>query len=189
MGDSESPAIQSDERSDSQGHLWSSSQTAAIILLAAVCTVFVWNAYHPEDIYLSDLKYETPISDRLVPQNDRSASGDTLAIHETYYPKGIGVHANSEIHLRFLPNQYKFFVTEVGIDKAVPADSGASVIFQILCDGTVMYESPVMKPGMPPRYARVCIEGRNTLALKVTDAGDGNEADHANWAMARFVAR
>ena len=59
----------------------------------------------------------------------------------------------------------------------------------MLSDGTLLYESPVMKPGMSPRLVYVPIRGRRSLTLIVSDAGDGNQADHADWAMARFIAR
>jgi len=168
---------------------WTPRRIAALIVLAVLCGVLVWNAYSPEDIFLSDLKYETLVSDRMVPQNDRSVDGNTLQIGKTYYPKGIGTHARSEITYRFLPPGYRYFVAEVGIDAEVPEDSPASVVFSVFSDGTVMYESPVMKPGMPPRFVRVCLAGRRSITLKVSDAGDGIEGDHADWAMARFVAR
>ncbi|HQH73039.1 MAG TPA: NPCBM/NEW2 domain-containing protein [bacterium] len=168
---------------------WTPRRIAALVMLAVLCGILVWNAYSPEDIFLSDLKYEVPLGDRMVPLNDRSVEGNTITIDKTYYPKGIGVHANSEISYRFLPTGYRYFVAEVGIDAEVPADSPASAVFSVFSDGTLMYESPVMKPGMPPRFVRVCIDGRHSIVLKVSDAGDGIEGDHADWAMARFVAR
>lgn len=171
---------------------WTPSRISAVILLAALCGVLVWNAYHLEDIYLTELKYEVLKSERFDPQKELSVEGNTITIQNgeipTYYPRGIGVHANSEIAFRFLPNGYRYFVAEVGIDKEVPANNPSSAIFIVESDGTVMYESPVMRAGMAPRYVRVCIEGRKSLTLKVTDAGDGNEGDHADWAMARFTA-
>jgi hypothetical protein len=168
---------------------WTSSNVAAIILLVFICSILVWNAYHPEDIFLSDLKYEAVLVEQIEPQNDTSAGGNTITIHKTYYPKGVGVHANSEIQIRFIPNNYKFFITEIGMDNQAGDDPTASVCFFIYSDGTLLYESPVMTPKMAPRFVRVPIEGRNSLTLKVTDAGDGKAADLANWAMARFTYR
>ena len=170
---------------------WTSSRIASVILLLVLCSVFVWNAYHPEDIFVGDLKFETVKAERFDPQKDTSVEGNTITIQRgeipTFYPRGLGVHANSEIYIRFLPDGYHYFVTEVGIDKEVPVGSPSSVIFTVESDGTVLYESPVLRAGMAPRFVRVSIDGRSTLTLKVTDAGDGIEGDHADWAMARFT--
>ncbi len=176
-----------------QNSEWTSRQIAAVILLFALCGVLVWNAYHPEDVYVTEVKMEYLQADRFDPQKDTSVEGNTIAILRgdtpIFYPRGIGVHANTEIFLRFLPDGRRFFVAEVGIDKEVPENSPSSVIFTVESDGTVLYESPVMRRGMAPRMVRVCIDGRTTLTLKASDAGDGNEGDHADWAMARFTAQ
>lgn len=171
---------------------WTSGQVASLILLLVICAVLVWNAYHPQDIYLGDLSFETLVGDKYEPRKDTSVLGKTLQIHTTYYPKGVGTHANSEIHTRFIPEGYSFFAAEIGVDAEVGPNSPASVIFSVYAggaDGTLLYESPVLRAGMPPRLVYVPVRGRRSLTLVVRDAGDGNEADHADWAMARFIAR
>ncbi|MGC9329058.1 MAG: NPCBM/NEW2 domain-containing protein [Candidatus Hinthialibacter sp.] len=187
------PANQTEDSELVENREWTPSRIAALVLLVILCGVLVWNAYHPEDVYFSDLKFEVLQSDRFEPQKDQSVEGNTLTIQHgdtpTYYPRGVGVHANSEIFLKFLPNGYRFFVAEIGVDKEAAEIGSSSVVFQILSDGTLMYESPVLRAGMAPRFVRVCIEGRETLTLKVSDAGDGHEGDHADWAMARFTVQ
>ncbi len=167
---------------------WTPGQIAAVVILTVLCAVLVWNAYSPEDIYLSDLTFEVLEQERFEMRKDTSVEGDTIAIDKTYYPKGVGVHANSTLFVRFIPHGYRHFVAEIGIDKEVPPEMDSSVVFSVIADGTLLYESPVLKQGMPPRLVHVPIAGRKTLTLNVTDAGDGNEGDRANWAMARFIA-
>ncbi len=176
----------SDCQSGKRGE-WTAGRTAAIILLAVFCGVLVWNAYTPADIFFNDLKYEVMVGDRFQPRDDASVEGNPLRIQDTFYPKGLGVHANSEIFLRFIPDGYSFFMAEIGIDHEVGEESPASVIFTVMSDGTLMYESPVIQAGMPPRQIYVHVKGRKTLTLKVSDAVDGNEGDHADWALARFT--
>lgn len=172
---------------------WTPSRISAVILLIALCGVLVWNAYHPEDVFFSDLKYEVMQSERFEPQKDTSVEGNTITMLQgetpIFYPRGLGVHANTEIQLRFLPNGYRFFEAEVGIDRETPEGAPSSVIFTVESDGTILYESPVMRRGMAPRFVRVCLDGRNSITLRAADAGDGNEGDRADWAMARFTAR
>ncbi len=168
---------------------WTAGRLAALIVLAIVCAVLVWNAYTPIDIFFTDLKYEVLAGDRFDPRSDATVEGNPLRIYHTFYPKGLGVHANSEVFLRFIPDGYSFFTAEIGVDHEAGEESSASVIFTVLSDGTLLYESPIMKSGMPPRQIYVHVKNRKTLTLKVTDAGDGNDSDHADWAMARFLAR
>ncbi|MEW6237942.1 MAG: NPCBM/NEW2 domain-containing protein [Candidatus Omnitrophota bacterium] len=169
---------------------WTAGRVASIVLLAILCGALVWNAYSPEDIFFSDLKYELLVGEKFEPQKDVSVQGRTLQIGQSYYPKGMGVHANSELNLRFVPESYSYFAAEIGIDAEVPADSPAAVVFSVFSDGTQLYESPIMKPGMPPRLVYVPIRGRRTLTLKAIAADDGaKEGAHADWAMARFIAR
>lgn len=174
----------------SAGNAWTTERIAAVILLFLLCSVLVWKAYSPESISLSDIKFEVlDFSSGFEPVLDHSFAGSSMQIKTTAYPKGICTKANMSISCRFIPNGYSFFSTEIGIDAALPADNKASVIFQILADGALLYESPVMKSGMDPRFVRVPVRGRKELVLRTVDAGDGNEQDYGNWALCRFDYR
>ncbi len=177
---------QQEERSSSRNE-WTPSRVAAVILFAIFCAVLVWNAYSPEDIYYGDLKFEVDKSEEYEPRVDQSLFEKTIQIGETYYPKGISTFGNSEISLRFVPETHSYFTAEIGIDAEMGEDSPASVVFTVMSDGTVLYQSPVMRAGMAPRLVYVPIRGRRTVILKTSDAGDGNEDDYAHWAVARFV--
>lgn len=174
---------------------WTAGGIAAVILMAAFASILIQETYQPDDVFISDLPYEVLASEDPEPLDDagfpleEEGEPRPLQIHNTFYPKGIAVAANAEIELREWPPGYRFFRAEVGIDGAAVPGGPASVIFTVLADGTVLYESPVMRAGMPPRLIYVPIDdNRNSLTLRVTDAGDGQVADHAVWAMARFTA-
>jgi hypothetical protein len=168
---------------------WTTERVVAIIVLFLLCCILVWKAYSPEDVYLSDIKYETlAIAEGYDPVSDQNQNGTSIQIKTTTYPKGISTKAHTIISCRFIPDGYAFFVTEVGINPS-PEAFEASVIFRILADGALLYESPVMKEGMDPRLVRVPIRGRHELILEAQDAGDGNAGDYANWAMSRFEYR
>jgi hypothetical protein len=167
---------------------WTVERVVALVLLFLLCAVLVWKAYNPEDIYLSDLKYEVLASpEGYEPGKDQNFQKETLRIKDTFYPKGFCVKPDGVISCRFIPNGYDFFVAEVGVDAM--AGENASVVFQVIADGTVLYESPVMRRDMPPRLVRVPIRGRNELLLHVFDGGDGNAEDVGNWALSRFEYR
>jgi hypothetical protein len=48
----------------------------------------------------------------------------------------------------------------------------------------VIYESPVMRGDSEPQRVDLDVLGVERLTLRVTDAGDGNNSDHADWADA-----
>jgi len=140
--------------------------------------------------YLSQL---TPVEARestvLAPpqpyQMDRSCQGDALSIAGSRYPWGIGVHADSELTFA-LGGRYQEFRAAVGIDSRI-GDKG-SVRFIVLGDGKPLYESPVVKGSDgKPREVQAAVAGVKLLTLKVTDAGDLDLGDVANWGSARVL--
>lgn len=180
---------------------WTASQSASVILLVAFCGIILYNAYSPEDIYISDLQYEVITADLYDPRNDESLFGNLLSIQTneqpSFYAKGISVHANSEIFIRFVPDGYTHFAAEIGID-ALSGSENSSVVMSVFAggsegktgsSGTLLYESPVLRSNLNPRYIEVPVYGRRSLTITVRDAGDGNTDDMASWAMARFIQR
>ncbi len=98
--------------------------------------------------------------------------------------KGLGAHANSEI-VYDLAGKYSQFQTEVGIDDEV--GSAGSVVFQVVVDGVVKFQSGVLNGSSATVPVDVSVAGAQALKLVVTDGGDGTADDHADWANARLV--
>lgn len=180
---------------------WTAGQSASFVLIIILCGIILYNAYSPEDIYISDLQYEVITAELYDPRNDESAVGKPLTIQvkeqPSFYAKGIGLHANSEIFVRFVPDGYTHFAAEIGVD-AVSGNSESSIIFMVYAggsegktgtSGTLLYESPVLKANMNPLYIEAPVYGRRSLTLTVRDAMDGNNGDFAVWGMARFMKR
>jgi glucose/arabinose dehydrogenase len=118
--------------------------------------------------------------------NGGGAAGDgrPLSIAGVRYEHGLGVHALSD--LRFtIPDGCTGFRAATGIDDEVPA-GGGSVVFQVWDEtATLLAQTPVLRRDDP--FATVItadITGVSTLRLVVTDAGDGGDGDHADWAAA-----
>ncbi|WP_329000183.1 NPCBM/NEW2 domain-containing protein [Kribbella sp. NBC_00709] len=97
------------------------------------------------------------------------------------YAKGIGTHANSDIVYRLDPADVRFSAT-VGVDDFQRNSPYSSVIFQVEADGRLIYEWPVMRGDSEPQRVDLDVLGVQQLTLRVTDAGDGNNSDHADWA-------
>jgi glucose/arabinose dehydrogenase len=142
-------------------------------------------------VYLSDLNYTVVANGWGPPEKDRSngetgaADGHTITLNGTTYAKGLGVHANSDVRLN-LNGAYTQFTSDVGVDDE--AGNNGSVDFQIYVDNVLKYDSGTMT-GASATQSTPAIDliGASTLRLVVTDAGNGNTYDHADWAGAQLI--
>lgn len=58
--------------------------------------------------------------------------------------------------------------------------------FEVWTDGENLYDSGMMTGTVPARRVGVPLNGRLTLRLFVSAAGDNVHGDHASWAGASF---
>jgi hypothetical protein len=84
-----------------------------------------------------------------------------------------------------LGGQYKTFLADVGVDDEVGANG--TVVFQVSADGAQLFDSGTLDGGGTPKQVSVDVTGKQELVLVVTDSGDGNGSDHADWAGARLL--
>jgi len=185
----DTPATHTSDTAQSPGNEWNASHAAGLLLLLAFGIIVVWNAYHPEDVFYHDLDYEVIDRGDYLPLEDKSSTGKTLHIggSNTYYPRGIAVHAPTTLRLRFIPENYTWFMAEIGLDAESPESAGGSVIFRVIGDGAILYQSKVITAGTHPMRIFVPIKTVNTLTLETLTTDDGSNGDNAIWAMPRFV--
>ena len=119
--------------------------------------------------------------------NGETAQGDghTISIDGIQYPKGLGVHADSVVQYD-LEGRCSAFAAVVGVDDEVYPNG--SVVFQVFGDDVKLYDSGILLTSSA-RSIAVDLTGRRELRLVVTDAGDGNNSDHADWANARITCQ
>jgi glucose/arabinose dehydrogenase len=141
--------------------------------------------------YLSDLSWVGTPSNGWGPvekdtSNGDSAAGDGLpiTIRGVTYPKGIGCHAPSQITYN-LAGRYTRFVSDVGVDDETLGQG--SVVFQVWTDGVKVFDSGVVTGTSPVQTVNVNVVGKNQLQLVVTNANDGQNDDHSDWAGARLT--
>ncbi|MCX4908935.1 glycoside hydrolase family 2 TIM barrel-domain containing protein [Streptomyces sp. NBC_00878] len=120
--------------------------------------------------------------------NGESAPGDgkPLTIGGTSYDKGIGVHADSVVTV-YLGGACSAFTAEIGLDDEV--GDGGSTAFEVLADGKKVYGSEVLTGKDAAVSVRAPVAGAERLTLRVTDGGDGNAHDHADWGAATLHCR
>jgi hypothetical protein len=140
--------------------------------------------------YLSDLAYAvTPINGWGAVEKDKSngelgaTDGNAITLKGVTYAKGLGVHAYSEITYN-LNGAYKNFLTDIGLDDE---KTGGSVTFQVWLDGVLAFDSGLMTSASAIQSLNLSVVGKNQLKLIVTNGGDDNGDDHADWAGARLT--
>lgn len=112
-----------------------------------------------------------------------AGDGNTLTLNGKTYRRGFGAHAYSELRfaLRDANNTTcTRFTADIGVDDEV--GSRGSVVFHVFLDGKKVYESGVMTGASATKQIDVPISGQRELRMVVTDAGDGMDFDHADWA-------
>jgi alpha-galactosidase len=118
--------------------------------------------------------------------NGESKAGDghPITIEGVVYPKGLGVHAFSTVEF-YTAGQCSTVDTFAGVDD----EKGpiGSVDFQIWADGVLLADSGVMTGKLPAVHFTVDASLATTVRLVVTDAGDGINSDHADWAGATLT--
>ena len=121
----------------------------------------------------------TPNNDGL-PRLDTDVEGNSLRLGGRKYRKGIGTHAPSEITYK-LQKQYDRFTAMIGC-----AEANGTVLFKIFGDGKLLFSSSQMRGLREVQQVDIPLENIDVLMLQVTDAGDSNTSDMANWADARL---
>jgi hypothetical protein len=114
-----------------------------------------------------------------------AGDGGTITLDGNNYAKGLGVYAPSEIRYTLGGVCTGHFIADVGVDDA--AGNQGSAIFQVYLDDAKVFDSSLMRGSDLRKAIRTSIAGKQVLRLVVTDGGDGNAADMADWAGARVT--
>lgn len=129
--------------------------------------------------FISEQAYGTRQTNRTV----QSSFGgpykwNRLSVQYLFYDRGIGSHANSR-YVYDIGGHFNRFTADYGID----TESGvkASAVFEVYGDGNLLFRSEKMGRFDLPRHIDVPVIGVKRLMLIITDAGDGNYDDHADW--------
>lgn len=138
--------------------------------------------------YLSDMPFEhsehRPYLDGgAPPTRDVGVAQFPLAMDDRRIRKGIQVHPYTKID--FSAAGYQRFLATIGVDDA--AGENASVVFRLLVDGRVVFESPEMTATSPPLEVNVALSEAKVVSME-TDFGRRADVDDlADWGDARLV--
>jgi NPCBM/NEW2 domain len=113
---------------------------------------------------------------------DRTDDGRTIILNGAPYLKGLGAHAASQVRYVLSADCPRVLKAWVGVDDE--AGSRGSVAFRVFANATKVYDSGVMTGASATRHVDVSIGRATELQLVVTNGGDDNKYDHADWANA-----
>lgn len=111
---------------------------------------------------------------------NQAGDGNPITINGQVYPDGLGAHAPSLVRV-YLGGGCTSFSSVVGLDDEFAT---GSITFEVHGDGKTLASTDVLRHGAPAQTLNVPLKGVQVLDLVVTDGGDGNNTDHADWANA-----
>ncbi len=142
-------------------------------------------AQNEKIVWLDELQVRRMTTGWGRPQAKKSIDGNPLKLDGKVFDRGVGTHSNSTFTL-LLDGNVNNFQAVVGIDDEVGSNPQASVEFKLIGDDKVLWQSGIMKSDTPAKEVKVDLKGVKKFILEVTDAGDGFNYDHSDWADARF---
>ncbi|MFG2877714.1 NPCBM/NEW2 domain-containing protein [Streptomyces sp. NPDC048337] len=140
------------------------------------------------DGYLSDLQWVSATNGwgpvEIDRSNGKQAAGDgtPIAFDGVTYPKGLGVHAPSEV-VYHLGGRAARFTALVGIDDFSTKQSSAGATRAIVRgDGRTLLTTPTLTGAGGPIPIDLDVTGIRLLHLVVEDANARSSFDHTSWA-------
>ena len=156
--------------------------TVALLFLAGHIPCFAQSGV--QTVWLDQLDLSAATQGYGAPGKNHTVDGKTMSIAGVTYERGFGTHAESSLLIQ-LDGKSKSFTAQVGIDDEIKGHEPASE-FILMADGKNIWSSGVMRLGDKAKTCKVSLTGVQKLELVVTDGGNGNYYDHADWADAKF---
>ena len=161
-------------------------KVAAIIGLIIIFGLMGMGQVSAQTVWLDELDLSAATQGYGVPMKNKSLDGKTLTIAGKTFERGFATHSVSSL-LILLDGKATSFTAQVGIDDEV-AGHDPAVDFQLVGDGKQLWSSGIMRLGDAAKPCSVQLSGVKKLELVVTDGGNGNYYDHAEWVDAKFEA-
>ncbi len=154
------------------------------IALFFTCYIITISSALAQTVWLDELDLSAATQGYGVPASNKTVDGRVFTIAGKTYDRGFGTHAESSLTI-LLEGKAIEFTAKVGMDDEVSGHQPASE-FVVYGDGKKLWSSGVMRLRDEARACSVSLAGVKKLELVVTDGGNGNYYDHADWADAKF---
>ena len=136
--------------------------------------------------WLDELELTTMTSGWGRPRANLSIDGNPLTIDRQRFERGVGTHAKSWFVLQ-ANGKALTFEAMVGIDDETGGRGKGSVVFRVYADQKLVAETKQARATQKAKSIHADLTGAKLVILHVSDGGDGNSFDHANWCDARFT--
>lgn len=160
-------------------------QSHTTVALGFALTTLATSLVSAETVWLDKLDVRSASQGWGEPHRNKSVGGNPLTIGGQVFERGFGTHAESVLNVN-LNGDAQSFSASVGVDDEVNKNPASSVEFIVIGDGKALWTSGVMHAGDAAKTCEVNLSDVKSLTLKVGDAGDGIDFDHADWANAKF---
>jgi alpha-galactosidase len=155
-----------------------------ILVLVTASNLFPINHLSAQTVWLDQLDLSAATQGFGLPKKNKSVDGRTITIAGKTFERGFGTHSESSLLIQ-LNGKATSFTAQVGIDDEVSGHDPA-VEFVLYGDKKKLWSSGIIRLGDAAKNCSVQLTGIQKLELVVTDGGNGNYYDHADWADAKF---
>ncbi|MBR4170899.1 MAG: NPCBM/NEW2 domain-containing protein [Kiritimatiellae bacterium] len=155
-----------------------------LIALGMVCGIACM-ASADQKVWLDEMDLELMSCSWKRPQRNKSVEGAPLRIFRTNMERGVGTHARSRIMVEL--SDAIAFDAQVGLDAEILNSGEGSVRFRVMSGKTVLADTGVLTKRKGPVPIHADLKGVKQAYLEVTDGGDGDNYDHADWGNAYFT--
>ena len=162
------------------------SKSIFTLVFAIIFSLVSISTLSAQTVWLDQLDLSPATQGWGIPKKNRTVDGNIMTIAGKTFQRGFGTHAESSLFIQ-LDSKANSFTAQVGIDDEVKEHQSA-VEFIVYGDGAKLWSSGVMHAGDTARPCNVKLSGVKKLELLVTDGGNGDNNDHADWADAKFEA-
>lgn len=166
--------------------LKSNMKQAVFAVIFSMIGLLWTDALRAQTVWLDELDLSVATQGYGMPGKKKSVEGKPITIAGKTFERGFGTHAESSLFIQ-LDGKASSFTAMVGIDDEVAGHEPAAE-FHVIGDGKKLWSSGVMRLGDSVRPCSVALAGVKKLELVVSDGGNGNYYDHADWADAKFEA-
>ncbi|WP_228098985.1 NPCBM/NEW2 domain-containing protein [Pedobacter sp. MC2016-24] len=137
-----------------------------------------------QTIWLDELDLSAATQGYGMAGKNKTVDGKPLSIAGKIFERGFGTHAESSLSIN-LQGKVSSFSAQVGVDDEIKGQQPA-VEFMVYGDAKKLWSSGIMRSGDEAKLCDLKLNGIQKLELVVSDGGNGNYYDHADWADAKF---
>jgi len=158
-----------------------------VFFLCSLCAVAL-HLQADTRIWLDELDLSAMTCGWEKPRARLSVGGNPLTVDGKRFERGVGTHADSWYVLEADGNALAFEAL-VGVDDEELIRGKGSVVFEIFADQKLVTRTKQVRATQSAKKFKADLTGAKLVILHVSNSGDGDSFDHANWCDAFFTVK